>query len=241
MDLIAALSLGILGSMHCIGMCGPLVIAIPSNWTNRWSFIIERMMYNVGRLLAYAAMGAVLGLFGTTLSFAGIQQNVSVILGISLLLTVVVPFSLKSRIQKYSPLTSMYLFVKNKFHTLFQKRGMTALFLMGFLNGLLPCGLVYTALIGATAVGEVGRSALFMTIFGFGTVPALLGVSLAGKMLSLKYRLVLRKTVPLFSVVIALILILRGMNLGIPMLSPKVQHVQHHQTAEPQTEIECCE
>jgi hypothetical protein len=118
---------------------------------------------------------------------------------------------------------------------------MIALFSMGFLNGLLPCGLVYTALIGATAVGEVGRSALFMTVFGLGTVPALLGISLAGKLLSLKYRSAVRKAVPVFSVVVALILILRGMNLGIPMLSPKVQHVQHQQTAQPQTEIDCCD
>jgi sulfite exporter TauE/SafE len=235
MDLLAALTLGIIGSLHCVGMCGPLVLAIPTNATSQWEFILERLLFSVGKAVTYGIMGAFLGLAGKSI-LMNFQQNVSIVLGITILLTVAIPIGFKSRFEKFSPLKYVHNFVRDKFSMLIRKRGRIALFSMGSLNGLLPCGLVYTALIGATAVADVWHSALFMIVFGLGTAPALIAVAIAGKLFSMKYRSLLSKTIPVMSIVLAVILILRGMNLGIPLLSPKITHTAQHQE-----KMDCCE
>lgn len=238
MDLLAALTLGLLGSMHCIGMCGPLVLAVPGSAEWRWKFLLERSIYNSGRVVTYGVMGALLGLIGKSI-LIGVQQDLSIVLGVTILITVAIPFGLKSNLEKFSPLKFVYAFVKQKFALLMQKRGMTALFVLGMMNGLLPCGLVYTALIGATAVADVWQSTLFMMIFGIGTIPALVAVSLTGKLISIKFRSQFSKIIPVLSIALAVILILRGMNLGIPLLSPKVTH-EVTQTGTT-TDVDCCE
>lgn len=235
MDLLAALTLGIIGSMHCIGMCGPLMLAVPTNSATRWQFILERLIYNLGKALMYGLMGAVLGFAGKSI-LMNFQQNLSIILGIAILLAVVIPIGYKSKMEKYSPLKYIYTFIKDKFIVLIRKRGLFAFFSLGVLNGLLPCGLVYTALIGATAVADVRQSALFMIVFGIGTTPALIGVALAGKLLSVKYRGIITRIIPVMTIVLGIILVLRGMNLGIPLLSPKITHPVHHEQ-----KMDCCE
>lgn len=238
MDIVAALTLGFVGSMHCIGMCGPLVLAIPSTARSRWKFIVERIIYHLGRVITYSVFGAVLGMAGKGL-LINVQQDVSIILGVMILLTVALPLGLKSRWERISPLRSVYLFVKNKFSVLLLKRGQLALFSLGMLNGLLPCGLVYTALVGATALADIRQSTIFMALFGLGTIPALVVVGISGKLIAQKYRLIFSKAVPLFSILLAIILILRGLNLGIPLLSPKVSHMNVQ--TETQVNVDCCE
>jgi len=234
MDLIAALTLGLLGSMHCIGMCGPLILAVPSNAASRMKFIAERVLYNTGKALTYGLLGAMLGYAGKSV-LMNFQQNVSIILGITLLITAAIPFGLKAKIGKYSPLNILYTLVKEKFSVLIKKRGNIALFIMGMLNGLLPCGLVYTALIGATVVADVWHSAMFMAVFGIGTSPALIAVSLTGKLISVRFRSMITRAIPAFSIVLAVILILRGMNLGIPLISPKLTQI-----AVQEKTMDCC-
>ncbi len=241
MNLIAALTLGLLGSMHCIGMCGPLVLAVPSNTASRWKFIVERAIYNLGKAITYGMMGAALGVAGNTV-LMNIQQHISIILGVTMLVTVAIPYGLKSKIvpkgwisKKYSPLKYLYAFVKENISALMKKRGSIALFFMGMLNGLLPCGLVYTALIGATVVADVWQSAMFMIVFGIGTAPALVAVSLTGKIISVRFRSLITRAIPAFSIALAIILILRGMNLGIPLISPKVTHTVAHEKT-----MDCC-
>ncbi len=238
MDLVAAISLGLLGSMHCIGMCGPLVLAVPGASQTRIGFIVERIVYNTGRAVTYGIMGAVLGVVGKGI-LVNVQQDISIIVGVLILVTVALPFGLRSQMEKYSPLKYAYGFVKRQFGVMIRKRGITALFILGMLNGLLPCGLVYTALLGATAVADVWGSALFMIVFGLGTIPALVAVSLTGKLISVKYRSMLTKAIPALSVLLALILILRGMNLGIPMVSPKATTTTTQ--TETHTDVDCCE
>ncbi|MFA6455848.1 MAG: sulfite exporter TauE/SafE family protein [Bacteroidota bacterium] len=234
MELLAALTLGFLGSMHCIGMCGPLMLAIPGGEETRGKFILGRIIYHAGKAFTYGVLGAVLGFVGKSM-LMNIQQNISIILGITMLLTVAVPFGLKSKLEKYSPLKYLYGFVKQKFSVLMKKRGKTALLVMGMLNGLLPCGLVYTALIGATVVADAWHSALFMMVFGAGTAPALVAVAVTGKLLSVRFRSIITRAIPMFSIALALILILRGMNLGIPLISPKIVQTPVHETT-----MDCC-
>jgi sulfite exporter TauE/SafE len=236
MDILAAFTLGLLGSMHCIGMCGPLALAVPSSSQNRMRFFLERLVFNLGRLVTYALMGALLGLFGNRTILSGAQQHISILLGVSILLTVLVPFGLRHQLERFSPLKYLYTFVKTRFGKLLQKRGMATLLTMGLLNGLLPCGLVYTALLGATAVADAARSALFMTVFGVGTIPSLVAVAMSGKMISVKFRSFITGAIPVLSIALALLLILRGMNLGIPLVSPKVVHTETHQE-----KMDCCE
>jgi len=224
--------------MHCIGMCGPLMLAVPSSAQTRWKFILERTLYNFGRTLTYGIMGALLGVVGKNV-LLNVQQDASIVLGLIILLTVLIPLGLKSKLEKFSPLNAVYTFVRQKFSVLLRQRGTVALFFLGMVNGLLPCGLVYTALLGAVAVADVWYSALFMIVFGIGTIPALVAVSLTGKILSVKFRSILTRVIPVFSIMLALILILRGMNLGIPLISPKITHEVTH--TETKTEIECCE
>lgn len=238
MDILAALTLGLLGSIHCIGMCGPLVLAVPSSAHSKWRFIAERILYNSGRAVTYGMMGAVLGIVGKNVLLS-VQQDVSMVLGVVILLTVSIPFGFKSRFEKFSPLKKVYGFVQQYFSLMLHKRGYTALFILGMLNGLLPCGLVYTALLGAIAVADVWHSALFMIVFGLGTIPALVIVSLTGKIISVKFRSLLTRMIPVFSIALALILILRGMNLGIPLLSPKITHTTTQ--TETKTDVDCCE
>ena len=237
MEFFAAFTLGLFGSLHCIGMCGPLVLAVPSNAQKRSAFLLERIVYNLGKAFTYGVMGAVLGLAGRGM-LMGIQQNLSLILGISILITVAIPLGLQSQLEKLSPLRYVYTFVKTKFSSLMKRRGYTALVMMGMLNGLLPCGLVYTALIGATVVADVWHSTMFMVVFGVGTTPALILVSLSGKLISLKFRTMFTKAVPVFSIALALILILRGLNLGIPMISPKVSETVTNEKTE--KTMDCC-
>ena len=234
MNFLAALTLGVLGSMHCIGMCGPLVLAVPSNASRRWRFILERCMYTVGKAFTYGILGATLGFAGKNI-LMGIQQNVSIVLGVTILITVAVPFGIGSKIEKFSPLKYLYGVIKEKFSILMKKRGTFALVTMGMLNGLLPCGLVYTALLGATAVADIWQSAAFMMLFGLGTAPALIVVSMTGKIISGKYRSYLSRAIPVLSIALALILILRGLNLGIPLVSPKISTTTAHEKT-----MDCC-
>jgi len=235
MDLLAALTLGLLGSIHCIGMCGPLVLAIPTNATSRWKYFLERVIFNLGKAVTYGIMGAGLGLVGRGI-LMNVQQDVSIVLGVTILLTVAIPIGFRSKLEKFSPLKYLYNFVKVKFSIMIHKRGLIALFTLGALNGLLPCGLVYTALIGATAVADVWQSALFMMVFGLGTSPALIAVAFAGKLISVKYRSLLVRAIPVMSIALAVILILRGLNLGIPLLSPKITTTVQHQE-----KMDCCD
>jgi len=238
MDLAAAVTLGLLGSMHCIGMCGPLVLAVPSTARSRMVFFVERIIYNVGRTVTYGVMGAVLGLIGKGI-MVNVQQDISIVVGVLILVTVGIPLALRSRLEQLSPLKMTYQFVKEKFSALLQKRGTAALFFLGMVNGLLPCGLVYTALIGATAVADLWKSSLFMMVFGMGTIPALVVISMTGRLLTLKYRSLLTRAIPYVSIMVALILILRGLNLGIPLLSPKVTQSAGQSGSQP--DVECCE
>lgn len=242
-ELFAALTLGFLGSLHCIGMCGPLALAVPSSAQSRSGFVFERIIFNSGRIVTYTFMGIFIGMIGNKLLLANIQQNISIVLGMAILLSVILPLSLKSRFQKFSPLTTAYTFVKKQFGTMLKKKGSVALFILGMLNGLLPCGLVYTALIGAAAVADFLRSGLFMMLFGLGTLPALVAVAFAGKVVSVKFRSVITKSIPALSIVLAVILILRGLNLGIPMVSPKASnsHMHMEQKINKQADQDCCE
>lgn len=216
MELWTAFILGLVGSLHCAGMCGPLALALPPAGATAPAFFTGRLAYNLGRLITYGALGLIFGLIGKSLFLAGVQRWTSIGLGILLLVGI---FSSR-RMALWRPITLLVEQVKSRMAFLFRRRSFGALFLLGLLNGLLPCGLVYVAGASATATGSLLAGALYMVVFGAGTVPMMLTISLSGKVIPPALRLRLLKAVPVAVFLVASLLILRGLGLGIPFLSP---------------------
>jgi Uncharacterized conserved protein len=215
-DYFAAFILGLLGSLHCAGMCGPLAMALPVTGGSAVSFAAGRAAYNLGRVLTYCALGIVFGLLGKTFWLAGVQRWASIALGVLLLVGL---FSSR-KLAVWQPVTALVGWLKVRMAGMLRRRSFASLTLLGSLNGLLPCGLVYVAGAGATTSGDVLGGAGFMAAFGAGTVPMMLAISLSGKLIPVSVRLKLVKAIPVSVFLLATLLILRGMSLGIPYLSP---------------------
>ena len=214
--LAAAIALGFLGSFHCVGMCGPIALALPVHNKPplfRNSLIL---LYNLGRISTYALFGLLAGLVGESFAMAGFQQGLSVAMGLILLATLFLP--LKSSL----PVHGFFLGIKASLQRVFSKGTRPSLFVVGLLNGFLPCGLVYVGIAGAAATGSLVKGALFMASFGLGTAPLMLALPLLGNKISLSSRNRIRKATPAIVAVMALLLILRGLDLGIPYLSPRI-------------------
>ena len=219
--LYSALVLGLLGSLHCIGMCGPIAFILPVDRSNHLKSGLQLTIYHVGRLLAYASMGMFFGLLGSGLNLFGAQQKLSIIIGVIMILIVLIPFK-KLGGDRLSPL--LYKYVGKLKHVLgqtLQRKTPDAFFAIGFLNGFLPCGLVYMALLGAVAMADPWMGSAYMAFFGLGTIPLMsLAVYLA-RVVKSSFRSRVRRLVPVFVVIIGTLFILRGMGLGIPYVSPK--------------------
>lgn len=224
MEIWSGFLVGFLGSLHCIGMCGPIVLALPSSTVSNWGFVNGRVLYNFGRVFTYSFLGLLFGYLGSKLSMFGFQQIVSIALGAIIILWVVIPASLKNKLRNASGFNIFTVKLKNLFMPLFKKRSNLSMFIIGVLNGFLPCGFVYMAIAGAIAVSSASpvRGMLFMMFFGLGTVPVMLGTSIAGNLISFNIKRKFAKIVPVFAVILAVIFVLRGMNLGIPYISPKL-------------------
>jgi sulfite exporter TauE/SafE len=187
------------------------------------------LFYNGGRVVTYAALGIAAGMVGKVLALAGWQQAVSIALGVLLLLSLLLPSVMARMLQRIPVLDSAYRRVSGALGSLLRRRSLATLFLVGLVNGLLPCGFVYLALAAAATTGDTAGAVLFMVGFGFGTVPVMFAVSIAGKQLrgGLQKRMV--SLIPAFGVLLAVLFILRGLNLGIPYVSP---HVEQNQAAD---------
>jgi hypothetical protein len=216
MELWTAFMLGLVGSLHCAGMCGPLALALPVAGKTRGDFVLGRVLYNLGRILTYTVIGAVFGLVGQSFALAGFQKWVSLAAGVAILLGLVA----STRIGLGLPITKSVMWLKSSVGRLLQQRTFGSLFLLGSLNGLLPCGLVYVAAAAAAATGSLQMGVLSMAMFGLGTLPVMLGLGLAGRKLQGIFSFRLQNLVPISLVVLGVLLILRGMELGIPYLSP---------------------
>jgi uncharacterized protein len=235
MEVLSGLVVGFLGSVHCAGMCGPLAIALPVPQAARMKYITGRVLYNLGRVVTYMLLGAIAGAVGKRLFMAGAQQIVSIVLGILLLIFALAPSVLHRLPTGALLLERLTGPVKRVLGTLLQRSSLLALFLFGLVNGILPCGLVYVALAAAITTGDVFRGVLFMAGFGLGTVPVMLAIALFGKQLQGGVRKRLSTLLPVFMTVIAVLVLLRGLNLGIPYVSPKIVEEPRHE------QIDCCE
>ncbi len=216
MELWTAFLLGLVGSLHCAGMCGPLALALPATGKTRASFILGRVAYNAGRVVTYCLLGTVFGLVGGTFAVAGIARWASIGAGAAILIGL---FASSHRAPN-ALIVKAVAWLRSQLGFWLGQRTLTATFALGALNGLLPCGLVYVACAGAVAVGGLVSGMEYMLAFGLGTIPLMLGLGLAGRPIQLAFRLNLQRLIPLSVFAVGMLLILRGMSLGIPYVSP---------------------
>ena len=211
-----AFMIGLLGSVHCIGMCGPLAFAVPS-LKKGWFFLVtDKLAYQFGRIIAYCLLGAVIGLIGEQIWLAGFQQGISILSGALIVMAAC------SRIFKLSFLKDNPSFMLGPFNSMFNyalKHKANHL-IIGFINGFLPCGFVYLALAGALNTESIQNSVIYMFWFGMGTLPlmfiATIGIGFTGTI----FRKKINRIVPYLMLCIGIWFILRGLTLDIPYLSP---------------------
>ena len=215
---------GLLGSFHCVGMCGAIALALPgpTAGASRLRYVAGRLLYNLGRATTYATLGAGAGLLGQGLRLAGAQQGLSIASGVLILLLVAVPERYTAGLAGMLGFGRPLAWVKATLGRLFQRASGPAMFATGLLNGLLPCGLVYLALAGALSAPGVAGAAAYMAQFGLGTLPLMLGLSLSGQLVPLAWRGRLRRAVPYAASMLAVLFIVRGLGLGIPYVSPRL-------------------
>lgn len=219
--IIAAFAMGLLGSFHCVGMCGPLALSLPLNSDSFWSKFSGALTYNSGRIVTYSVFGLLFGAVGKSFALFGYQQWLSVLLGVLILIFIILP----KRVSSFNKNNFVLLFfekIRAALGQLFFKKNYSSLFAIGLLNGLLPCGLVYMAAAGAVATGDIINSVVFMAFFGLGTLPVMWSVAFFGNYVGIGIRQKIRRAYPYMMMLMACLLILRGMGLGIPYISPKM-------------------
>ena len=221
-EILTAFFVGLFGSLHCIGMCGPIAIALPVPDSTNVSFFFGRLLYNLGRVVSYMLLGTLFGLVGQRIALAGAQQFVSIALGVIILISVLLPQKQKNYIIQLSLVQKVVQPLKANIGMLFMKGTLSSMFSIGILNGFLPCGFVYIGLAGAIASGDAISGAAVMFLFGVGTIPAMFTATVFGKYINIGIRTKLRKATPYFAMILAILFILRGMNLGIRYISPKL-------------------
>lgn len=218
--LYSALIFGLISSLHCIGMCGPIAMMLPVDRQNEAKKVTQILIYHLGRLTAYASIGFIFGLLGRGFFLAGIQQKMSIFIGVAMILIALIP---EKKISKYNfskPVYRIISKIKSNLGNQFKNKSYKSLFIIGLLNGFLPCGMVYVALFGAIAMQSASLGVLYMILFGLGTLPLMTLVVYINAMIKLPFRNKIQKAIPYVAVIIGVLFILRGLGIGIPYVSP---------------------
>lgn len=226
---IFALMTGLIGSLHCIGMCGPIAIALPLGTKGPVNKVLGSLVYNTGRILTYGILGAIFGLLGKGIELAGLQQWASILLGTVMILSILAPALFKGKVRFEQLFFGFAGKMIGQFRKLFMVSSLPSLFLIGLLNGLLPCGLVYIAIAGAINTNEIFYGVFYMIIFGLGTIPIMFIIPMVGNLIGNAFRKKYGKIVSVFIVILGIIFILRGLSLGIPYISPPSKKLVPHE------------
>jgi uncharacterized protein len=216
MVLYSAILVGFLGSFHCAGMCGPIALALPAQHPSRLVNMFRVLTYNFGRVLTYSILGLIVGLIGHRIAMAGFQQGLSIFSGVLIIAIALVSFFNPTFLFNHSFVSGYVNSIKSAFKKLFATKSVYTLFLIGVVNGLLPCGFVYIALAAAIATGNFLNSAGYMALFGLGTIPMMLSFSVAGNLFGAKFYKFFRKATPYIAVLVGALLIYRGMVISSP-------------------------
>lgn len=239
--IFAGFILGLTSNFHCVGMCGPIALAIPLDRSSKMNTLFGALLYHGGRVLTYGILGVVVGSIGLTIETLGLLQWLSIIAGILMIV-----YAWRKYIHFVHPtlkFEGVNRFVSKGIGKLLKVRSTWKLIPMGMLNGILPCGMVFAGLFNAAIAGDMISGGLSMIAFGIATLPMMLVVSFFAGRLNSGLRVKFNTVVPYLLTVVGLMIILRGMNLGIPFISPKLNVAQEQPTTEneaPQMEMSCC-
>lgn len=218
--LYTAFLFGLISSFHCIGMCGPIAMMLPVDRNNPAKKASQILTYHLGRLTAYGTIGLIFGLVGKGFFMAGIQQNLSIFIGVAMIAVILIPENIFSKYNFSKPMFKLISKIKSTLGSKFKNKSYKSLFIIGLLNGILPCGMVYVALFGAIAMQSESLGVLYMVLFGLGTVPMMSSVIYINSFLTVPVRNRIQKIIPYVAVLIGVLFILRGLGLGIPYVSP---------------------
>lgn len=213
-----AFFMGLFGSIHCAVMCGPLLLAIQGSQELTWKIALNKLFYQVGRILTYGIFGIVLGLVGKIASIQGWQMGLSLFTGIILLIIGLVQlFKIKNEGFIKLQMRFVQPIAKIMGRWLYKPGGS---FFAGVLNGILPCGMLYMAAAAAMNTSSSLTSFYFMIMFGLGTLPLLLVFSFLGNFIRTYFKMNFSKWLPFLYILMGIWFLLRGANLDIPYLSP---------------------
>lgn len=218
--LATAFLFGLVSSLHCIGMCGPIALMLPLDRKSRRKRVLQIVTYQLGRISSYAAIGLFFGLLGRGFYLAGFQQKLSIAAGIAMLVIAIIPERNLSKYNFSQPVMKLLSDLRAKLGKLMRQGGFKSLYGIGVLNGLLPCGMVYAALFGAIAMQDVVGGMMFMVFFGLGTFSLMSAVPYFHSLITMPWRNKIQKAIPYAVGFIGVLFIIRGLGLGIPYLSP---------------------
>lgn len=214
--MIGALVIGLFGSLHCVGMCGPVMMAFMGPKQSKTGFIL----YHVGRIFTYVILGSLLGLIGASIALFHFQQIMIMALGIALILLYGIPV-LRHRLERFYYESRFYQYLKS-----FLARNLSMRkkwLLSGVANGFFPCGLTYVAAAGAVALGDPIQGGIFMVLFGLGTLPALIVLSFAGNTLFNRFKTLIPRSVTTLAMISGSIMMIRGLLSTFPQFDQMVQ------------------
>lgn len=235
-----AFGLGIVSNLHCVGMCGPIALALPLNRSSNWSASKGILVYSVARGFGYAILGVLVGIIGMTANLIGMLQWLSVAAGL------IIIFLAWKGYYNFSPKFAKFnQWITNQMKKQFQtnRKGNGQLLSFGFVNAFLPCGMVYFALIGALSTGSMLAGGMYMFIFALGTAPGFIILAVMKNKFSGFGVFSKKVVIASLITVVGAGMVLRGLNLGIPYLSPKMELVQANQTEKNENEqavLSCC-
>ena len=201
-------------------MCGPIAMMLPVDRNNPTKKTTQIFTYHLGRLTAYSSLGLLFGLLGKGLFIAGLQQQLSIVVGLLMIIVAIVPEKVFARYNFSKPVYKVISKVKSSLGKQFKNKSYKSLFTIGLLNGYLPCGMVYVALFGAIAMQSVAVGTLYMFLFGLGTVPMMSAIVYIANFITPKTRNSIQKAIPILTILIGMLFIIRGLGLDIPYISP---------------------
>ncbi len=217
---ISALLLGLGGSLHCLGMCGPIAFTLSIDKRYQNKLLIQNLLYQIGRVITYSILGILVGIIGQGFNVIGLQDKISIITGFLLILSVLFSLEKIQTTSFFKPLQAIITQLKNKLSQYIQRSNYSSFIIIGLLNGLLPCGMVYTALTASIAAGSISNSFFFMALFGLGTIPLMFVAVLIGNYAGMNWRHKIERFLPFIVIIVGVLFILRGLNLDIPFISP---------------------
>jgi len=217
-----AFLMGLLGSVHCAVMCGPIMLGFSAKGKGNLNGFFQLILYQTGRIMVYAMLGFLAGLLGNAIKLFTDQKWLSI--GLGMLMIFMALFQFESHYQgRFSSWQTKIFYPLGKLMSKVYNQPYWG-FIAGVLNGLVPCGMVYLALTTALNSVNIQSATLFMFLFGLGTAPLMLMIS-AGNIYIRRYiKLSTKRMIPWLMVVLGLVFVLRAAELGIPFLSPVIHH-----------------